>query len=275
MVSTYGSLPGPDGISAYHWQIAVYLAWFANLTHLTALTFLRGHLYRHPIERNWRLFSMLLLFLLMVIAQGPIAYFNWNNSYVGIYPGTEPSAATPQSYARCFFDPRVAKIRFQTAVTDSDWDSSVDSADSVVNTSFSILLLCFSLLTRVIKLSRRFSGFTRHGIRRKLSRRLKNPILMHASNMTSQKPWKAALWFVLYVRPGVAFFLTGKLYFDIYSSMFFEVSHSFCFATRVILTGLISFFTYRLTWRSDLLALGFDDLGLHKSFLFARLCPCR
>ena len=34
-------------ISAYHWQLVVYLAWFSNLTHIACLTALRGYLHQH------------------------------------------------------------------------------------------------------------------------------------------------------------------------------------------------------------------------------------
>ncbi|KAK3682974.1 hypothetical protein B0T22DRAFT_445128 [Podospora appendiculata] len=41
-----------SNLSAYHWQLVVYLAWFANLTHIACLTLLRGYLYEHQRERN-------------------------------------------------------------------------------------------------------------------------------------------------------------------------------------------------------------------------------
>lgn len=34
----------PCGLASYHWQIAVDLAWFSPITHLTTLTCLRHHL---------------------------------------------------------------------------------------------------------------------------------------------------------------------------------------------------------------------------------------
>lgn len=65
-----------SGISAYHWQIIVYLAWLANLTHMSGLTLLRKHLRAHPRQRNWRLLCMATLLALLLVAEIPTAFFN-------------------------------------------------------------------------------------------------------------------------------------------------------------------------------------------------------
>ena len=39
------------GISAYHWQILVYLAWFCALTHLSTLTLMRDYFRENVIAR--------------------------------------------------------------------------------------------------------------------------------------------------------------------------------------------------------------------------------
>ena len=41
-----GYIQLPSGISSYHWQIVVDLAWFSSLSHLTTLTALRGYFRR-------------------------------------------------------------------------------------------------------------------------------------------------------------------------------------------------------------------------------------
>jgi hypothetical protein len=218
MISAYGSLPGKDGISAYHWQIAVYLAWFANLTHLTALTFLRSHLHRHHEERNWRIAAMLVLFFLLFVGQIPTAFFNWADY------GSEPSAAVPSAYARCFFSLKTVQALWDKAAQDSVLD--IGDADSVINACLSILLLAFSFLSRVVMTSERLSALIRNRIRSRVSRSLREYIRRWASDAQNraQPPWKAALLLVLRVRPGVAAVLTARLYADLLSSMFSEVS---------------------------------------------------
>lgn len=99
-------------ISAYHWQLIVYLAWFSNLTHMACLIAMRSYLHQKQSERNWRLALMTLLWLGLVPAIIPTVFFNWANE--------EPTSALPASNARCFFDTHIASILFNnTAYFDS------------------------------------------------------------------------------------------------------------------------------------------------------------
>lgn len=49
-----GYMQLPCGISTYHWEMIVDLAWFSALTHLTALTSLRHYFRRRPAMAMWR-----------------------------------------------------------------------------------------------------------------------------------------------------------------------------------------------------------------------------
>lgn len=40
------------GITCWHWQQLVYLAWFSRVTHQACLTLLRAYLYLNPVERT-------------------------------------------------------------------------------------------------------------------------------------------------------------------------------------------------------------------------------
>ncbi|KAK0702450.1 hypothetical protein B0T21DRAFT_112739 [Apiosordaria backusii] len=82
-------------VSAYHWQLVVYLAWLSNLTHVACLTVLRGYLHHYPRERNTRLFCMTLLWLGLFPALVPTLFFNWGRN--------ESTAAHPASDTKCFF----------------------------------------------------------------------------------------------------------------------------------------------------------------------------
>ncbi|KAK0742978.1 hypothetical protein B0T18DRAFT_447808 [Schizothecium vesticola] len=59
LIGGYSTLP--CGISAYHWQLVVDLAWFSSVTHLAALTFLRRYLHNRPVEKWCRVAFMLRL----------------------------------------------------------------------------------------------------------------------------------------------------------------------------------------------------------------------
>jgi arginine exporter protein ArgO len=83
------------GLSTYHWQVLVYLAWFSSLTHLCCLTFLRNYLFNHPGQRLWRLVSMFVIVLMLVVALVPTGYFDWFHSY----QIDESMSPSPSSYA--------------------------------------------------------------------------------------------------------------------------------------------------------------------------------
>ncbi|KAK3942863.1 hypothetical protein QBC46DRAFT_255481 [Diplogelasinospora grovesii] len=219
LVSAYGSLEGDSGISAYHWQIVIYLAWFANLTHLTCLTFLRKRFHRHTSERNWRVASMMILLMLLFVAEIPTAFFDWSSDA----GESGASAAWPSSYARCFFDLPTAQARFDAL----HGSGSVSSTDAGVSVIFSLLLLIFSFSTRVIKVSSTMSYIVNTNIRAKLSTWLQEKLRHLASH-----PWSGStepgsrryhFWSSMLVRPLVAGFLLCRLYVDLYSSMMSEV----------------------------------------------------
>ena len=65
-------------LSSYHWQLIVQLAWFAAITHLSALSFLRHYLHNRKKERTWRITLMLVLLILLSVAVGPTGQFEWS-----------------------------------------------------------------------------------------------------------------------------------------------------------------------------------------------------
>ena len=65
------------GLSAYHWQMVVYLAWFSSLTHLTTLSFLRGHIGNNKRILFLRLSLMVILALMLSIAFLPTGSDYW------------------------------------------------------------------------------------------------------------------------------------------------------------------------------------------------------
>lgn len=77
------------GISAYHWQIIAYLAWFSSITHLSGLTVLRNHEYHLQRNTKVRLVLMFVLLTLLIVASIPTGYFSWANSQFHELPPDE------------------------------------------------------------------------------------------------------------------------------------------------------------------------------------------
>lgn len=83
LVSGFWSLKHGPGLTAYHWQMVVSLAWFSTVTHLSALTFLRSYLAKHPAGRLWRLALMFILLVLLFVAFIPTGHFNFVDDDTG------------------------------------------------------------------------------------------------------------------------------------------------------------------------------------------------
>jgi hypothetical protein len=216
MISAYGSLPGPDGISAYHWQIAIYVAWFANLTHLTALVFLRKHFHEHPAERGWRIVAMLILFCLVLVGQVPTASFNWNNTF------NESSPANASAYARCFFDLEAIQIRISDSHEQYDNAAGISSA---TNTIVSVLILFGSFLNKLIKTSKPLSALFRGKVRRRLRRVGIAYIRRRAESLRidDENKQRGSCQLVIHVWSSMSLFLTARFLADLLTSTIFDV----------------------------------------------------
>lgn len=156
LISAYAQLS--EGISVYHWQTAMYLAWFSSLTHLTTLTFLRQYFRENHGARMWRTVFMSLTLLMLVIGLLPTGESRWIGT---ISENTTPDAAS------CFF-----KLLFiRRADFQFSWDSM--TGPSMV---ISVLVLLTSYVTRMIRLSKRFTDAVRCWLVTKPGRRLREAI---------------------------------------------------------------------------------------------------
>lgn len=196
----------------YHWLIVTYFAWFASLTHLSGLSFLRKHLERYPHDRNWRLVFMGALFVLLFVAQVPTVFF-----------GT----ATYPSYTRCFFSLSTAIERLEALrEPHSEEHYELIYSPSIV----SLVILGFSFIPRVVKVSRRMSNSV------KRFGHWWSGVFQATIRYISLFPWKLKwtrnsvrsqrLWEALVARPVIALFLTCRLYIDLATSMLSEVGMS-------------------------------------------------
>lgn len=97
LISAY--IEVPCTMSAYHWQIIVYLAWFSSITHLTGLIAARHYLYSRPWARFARIIASLLFLVMLLVAIVPTAHFNWDSSE------RQPSTTEMSSSVACLYEP--------------------------------------------------------------------------------------------------------------------------------------------------------------------------
>ncbi|PVI05626.1 hypothetical protein DM02DRAFT_85068 [Periconia macrospinosa] len=241
LISGYASLP--CGLSAYHWQIIIYLAWFSNMTHLSALTFLRKYFDSHYWERAWRVFFMTTLVLMLVVGAVPTAFFNWLST-------NEPTVATASSYAICFFNMGRAGLynvslgadktcmpsanKQNQSLTDVNCqprEFPLQSTTSLQSMTVSLVLLVFNFLSRVFKLFQRLSDALTKQVRERCSRIFKTTmrrLSVEIKSQTAKAAGHLSGHLFIYILSSVlqfllALFLLGRLYLDLYSSMLSEV----------------------------------------------------
>jgi hypothetical protein len=191
------------GLSAYHWQVVVYLAWFSSLTHLSCLSVLRNYLYKKPRQRLWRWIAMAVIIIMLVTGIVPTGNFNWFGDPFGTTPDPPQSQLQPPlgSYAICFYRHPVPK-----------------SSKSYPSMVISTLLLILGFLSRIIRLHKRLSidlalclrsclsGFVRKYLRR---------IYVETTPRSLSR--------LLVYRPLLTIFLVCRVSLDLWSSMFLEV----------------------------------------------------
>lgn len=220
-------------ISAYHWQIIVYLAWFASITHITTLTFLRDYLNSRKDlqERNLRIFTMLVFLILLLVAEFPTGFFNWPNK-----DAPEAQVANASSYAKCFFDIEVARQRYMArgdyCYTDSCEWYHTPRARFQDTTAFqgmivSVILLVFNFGSRVVKFSMTLSSIFNHKVRASISNWFRYSIILRSvypKRARTSPHWPENKRAYIITRPLMALFLLARLYLDLGTSTLAEVS---------------------------------------------------
>jgi len=189
------------GLSSYHWEIVVYLAWFSSVTHLTTLTVLCQYFRDNPLIRNWRAAFMLATVTLLGVALLPTTHRYW---------GTTPGVP-----AQCFFNALNPDWRYGYR----EIPNTKNSADPV-SVSSSLVVLFVSFVTRMIKLSKRGSISTRRWLRSKPSDLLKRLLgqLNHRARLSG-----ACFFWRLAHQVFLGAYVMLKAIFDINESMLWEV----------------------------------------------------
>ncbi|KAH8670197.1 hypothetical protein BGZ60DRAFT_30477 [Tricladium varicosporioides] len=194
LISGFGSVV--CGLSIYHWDTLVYLAWFSSITHMTALTFLRNYLYNRPAERLWRLVSMSTFLCMLVAAILPMVNFGSISERLRVY----------QRPAVCFF--RVFAKSNKLAY------------NSVI---ISILILVWSFAVRVVQLHKTLSVGALRRARGYLSTKyrafLLKIYLWSGVAQTGAYHWKRTLIY----NPCLAIFMIFRVWLDLYLSMLSEI----------------------------------------------------
>ncbi|KAF4847758.1 hypothetical protein CGCSCA4_v005166 [Colletotrichum siamense] len=166
-------------MSAYHWKLISYLAWFSNLTHAACLSALRAHFYSNQTERNYRMVLMAVLLAALITAMVPTSYFNWDTPW-------ESTASVPSSNARCFFSQNTAQAVWNSRICKDGRYSGkladgyqcihpsgvgpITATNSYESSMISIGLLIFNFVSRSIKMFRTLSEITKDAIRGKVAR---------------------------------------------------------------------------------------------------------
>lgn len=183
-------------ITAYHWQMTIYLVWFSSFTHLATLTMLRGYMRDNTFLRSMRLFLMAAIVGLLVFALYPTLNANW-----------EAHVGTP---ARCFF-----------------YSDTVMGSSQLASFILSILILLSGYLARVIKLFTWGSIKARYYLRT-IWGAYANTLLMklYISKSTGNLKWRFAIpyWTIL------PFIIIVRSCSDLFMSMIWEVrtlTHAF------------------------------------------------
>lgn len=206
LISGYAQLR--CGLSCYHWQLLVYLAWFSSVTHLACLTFLRHYLYIHPGERAWRLVLMFLLAVMLLVAIVPTGNYNWGNG-----PSFDESTGqlvyptpSPTDYAIC----HIGRAKTTDKLT---------FASMVI----SVLLIAFGFLSRVVRLHKTLSVRVVGGTRRYVSEKVFE-WLQKVYDWCHPGTTPSGIRRLLLYRPLLALFLSVRVISDAWTSMFVEVS---------------------------------------------------
>ncbi|KAL8825214.1 MAG: hypothetical protein Q9191_004551 [Dirinaria sp. TL-2023a] len=163
----------PCGLSKYHWEMVVDLAWFSALTHLTALTSLRHYFQQRPTMAFWRVLFMGITLVLLGSALKPTGYVT-ENSETGV-PGlayvntTESFQNYIASPALCLFNRHRRAEVAESLSSAGNGSQPLDKAQPPFNTSLILISLAYlviSYVTRIIRLSKPAADTATSWIRR-------------------------------------------------------------------------------------------------------------
>jgi hypothetical protein len=205
MVSGFAQLR--CGISVYHWQRLIYLAWFACITHLCCLSFLREYLRQNKISQLWRVPAMISLVIMLIYALATTSQYDRSNWSSG-----SPKEVLPQDPAICHLD---ASLSFNI---NSEYTAAIQRI---------VISMIFLGLNMVIRIQRLYRPPTAVAlkVRAWVSHRARN-LLKRCYRRCSSNSLAAWTEAILIYRPLLALFLTIRLSVDVLTSKALDVSDS-------------------------------------------------
>lgn len=229
----------------------VYLSWLSNVTHLSGLTALRGYFHTRQWERGWRLALMFIFVVILLVALGPMAFFDWTEGE------TWNDVAEPASSVWCFFSPGQTLEAFQKQQDYIPLPETKGFQSVVV----SMILLVFNFCSRTLRIFSSVSRAIDRRVRKRVSRLAKRGL--HKLRQ-SRRPFSWALnqrqWDLMVVKPCLATFLVLRLYVDIFVSTLSEVS--------IIALCYKNWLVYWLTWSlGRSIGCSFRAYGLRSTFM--------
>jgi hypothetical protein len=196
LISGYSQLN--CGISAYHWQIMVFEAWFSSFTFISCMTFLVGYFETNSTMRIIRLCFMLILASLLIVALLPTGSVNWLD-WTGVRGGFYPSIA-----ALCFFN-------------QLSEESYINGGPKVWSMIFSLLVVAFSYIHCGIRLFDPTSELTQRYLRVWPGRHFKH-LLKYLEQQSRRNTLWATPYFVVFLS-----FTTMRALYDLAESMLIEI----------------------------------------------------
>lgn len=224
------------GISAYHWQRIVHLAWFSSITHLSCLTCLRDYFYEHRWAQLWRIPGMVTLIIMLVVALVPTAHYAWEINDMAKYTRPRPS-----DHAICWFNHHELV---------NPWDA-YEFSNLRQRQSVATVLLVLGMVNRLWRL------YHQPTVRFTVIRRSTSSKSLHLLEWlhkvavpahTETWMWRIipqALFRTVVYCPLLTVYLTTRLLVDVYTSMAFEVS---IFPSRHSLHLAICELTFKVWW---------------------------
>ncbi|KAK1533784.1 hypothetical protein CPAR01_10492 [Colletotrichum paranaense] len=250
-----------EHLSALHWQIITYLAWFSSVTHLSGLTVLRRYFQTRPLERSLRITLMLTLLFILIVAMIPSGFFNWKSPRADS-TDPQPTAALAKSPAACFFNlacgEQLYRESFRRNCTEfcykfsneseqqsnclRDFPSYLDGFDcrrlgkssALQEMVISTVLLVFGFASRAVKLSGRASSTIYRRFTLPVSNyaldcftKLDNLVPNHERQASRRQYLDQIIsdaWRHLVVRPVLATLLVVSANFELFNSMLGELS---------------------------------------------------
>lgn len=242
LVGGFLSLNGE--LSAIHWQIITYLAWFSSVTHLTGLTILRRYLQLHRREKYVRVALMLTQLLILIVAMIPTIFFNWQSPR-SLPWGPRATAATPKSPTACLFSLPCGRQIYKESMDvlcSNDHDGiytcpPLEHTPALQEMVLGATFLIFGFLSKSLKLSTRLSyRFYKHAML-PVRNFVHNSFSALEHKMVAPNPQyvgtdhyrflslKHTMWRHFIIRPLLAVIITMNTHVDMINSILGEVSY--------------------------------------------------